>query len=495
NKKVHPAVSFNELQVTNSDIVKNDISVESLKLNKLKLLESLQNEGKYLANNKLIKLDGIKVTPQQILVDTVDWQGFVTELYADSNGINVQKWFAQVGTEADTGSESKQNPEAGESNLNESNSKESNANKDKVNETDIAGMPIIQVNNFMFAGNSTVSFTDANLTDPVEHKLSDIQIEIKDINLGGKEASPATIDYKMTVAEAGRLSGKGNFALQSQGLDLNLDGKLKAIDMTAFSQYAARFIGYRIDSGQLNIDYGVKLANNQIDANFKTLLEKFEVGDLQAHEQSELNEELGVPLPMALNLLRDSDDNIELEMPIDGDVNSPDFSLASIISAVSVKAIKNAVIYHYSPLGMFSLASGVFDLATALRFDPIKFEASATQLNSEGKEQLDKVIQLMTEKPKVKMVICGIAVQSDIQTRQPSDFQADSQNSSQTKQQTESQAMSKQEVAEIIELAKQRQSNVIDYISAKNIDKSRLVGCNVKVDDEQESQARVEISI
>ena len=486
DQKIHPAVGLNQLQMSNLGFIQGDISIESFSLSELQLLESLQEEGEFLASNQLIKVNSIQISPQQILVDTIDWQGFSSDLYADQNGVNVQNWFAQVNTKEDE-TESTKAPVQENTNQAESTDKEIDSSQNKSDAVAQVESPTVRVNHFKFSGGSSLNFTDASLTDPIEHKISEVQIDLKSFNLGAQDVSPATVDYKMIVADSGLISGKGNFTILSQGIDLNINGNVKAIDMTAFSQYAARFIGYRIDSGQLNIDYGVELKNNKIDANFKTLLEKFEVGDLQDHEQSELNEELGVPLPMALNLLRDSDDNIELEMPIDGDVNSPDVSIASVISTVSVKAIKNAVIYHYSPLGMLSLASGVLDLATALRFEPVKFGVSSVELGATGTEQLEKVVQLMTDKPKIKMVICGVAVQSDIPAEQPSD--------SSVQPQSEKPKISKQEAEAIIALAKQRQRNVIEYISEKGIDKSRLVGCNVKVDDDSQSQARVEISI
>ncbi len=67
---------------------------------------------------------------------------------------------------------------------------------------------------------------------------------------------------------------------------------------------------------QLNVVYDFKLKDNRVDSNLKSLLEKFNLAELQKHEEHELNAELGIPLPMALDLLRDSDDNIELEVPV-----------------------------------------------------------------------------------------------------------------------------------------------------------------------------------
>ncbi len=188
---------------------------------------------------------------------------------------------------------------------------------------------------------------------------------------------------------------------------------------------------------------------------------------------------------MALNLLRDSDDNIELDFPVTGNVDSPDFSIASIISTVSVKAIKNAVIYHYSPLGMFSLASGVFDLATALNFDPIEFEIQKNELNEETKKQLDKVVSLMSEKPRIKMVVCGEGTWLDYPDLTLEEIK-----------QKKKEDFAKLDVTALLTLAKQRQSNVIKYIVEQGgIEKSRLLGCNVKMSKKKGAKPQVKLSI
>jgi len=185
---------------------------------------------------------------------------------------------------------------------------------------------------------------------------------------------------------------------------------------------------------------------------------------------------------MALDLLRDSDDNIELEIPVTGDINAPDFSISDIISTVTFKAIKNAVIYNYSPLGMFSLAAGIFDLATALKFDPIEFEYASVELNQGAKEQLDKVAKLMAEKPKVKFLVCAVATVNDWAALNPLKSDKD--------------IVPPVDTQIILDIAEKRQKTVIDYLlNVGQIEGSRLLTCNTKLNKSEASKAIVELSI
>ena len=205
------------------------------------------------------------------------------------------------------------------------------------------------------------------------------------------------------------------------------------------------------------------------------------MSELQEHEQHKINAELGVPLPLALDLLRDSDNHIELAIPITGDLNNPDLSVSSIISTVTLSAIKTAIIYNYSPLGMLSLASGIFNLATALRFDPLEFDYRSVTLSVQSNQQLDKLSKLMQDKSKVKFLICGEATHADWTTQIEGDNK---------------QADDEINVDFILDLANQRQKNVIDYlINNHQIDATRLISCQVKISQNKNDKALVKLSI
>ena len=107
----------------------------------------------------------------------------------------------------------------------------------------------------------------------------------------------------------------------------------------------------------------------------------------------------------------------------------------------------------------------------------------------------------MQKKPKVKMIICGVATEMDAPTQQAVEIVPDSANQIVT----ESAAAIAAETPAVqpiidpmslIAFAKQRQDSVINYIvSNGNIDKARLIGCNIKVAKKKDAQPEVKISI
>jgi hypothetical protein len=132
-----------------------------------------------------------------------------------------------------------------------------------------------------------------------------------------------------------------------------------------------------------------------------------------------MKEKISMPLDTALNLIRDGKGNIDLNVPIDGNVNSPDFSVNSIMNKIMFKAIKAATVYYLKqsmqPYGaLISIGSYLGKKATAVRLDPVKFAKGEVLLNEEHTAYLDKIAGLMKSKEGINVKLCGVGVPNEL---------------------------------------------------------------------------------
>lgn len=321
---------------------------------------------------------------------------------------------------------------------------------------------------------SRLSFTEHSLGQAVRHDITDLMLDLSNL-LIGEQMKPADIALKGKIQGSGELQAKGQLTPDANDPQVALTGQLNYLSLPAYSAYSARFIGHRIEQGQLNVAFKVNVADNKIDSNFDLLLNKFEIGDLEQFEQSPVNEKLGVPLSTALNLIRDSDDNIELSLPVKGDLAQPDFSVSGVLETVTLKALKTAVIYTYSPLGVLSVASDLVDLATALKFKPIAFEKTQLTLSDKAKQRLDKTARVLKDKQKVSLVLCANATKADLPPET---------------------VFSDELIPQLLDKANARQQAVKSYlVDNHGVEAHRLLSCNVKLDKKAQAQPVVRISI
>ncbi len=448
DKKIHQGLSMDFLNVNKVNVNDQNVSIGSLIIDNISVLKRIIESDKaskipdHLIDLKKVSLNNIDVTPDQLELQSLALEGLNSWLIIDQYGINIDRWLAKPKEASDNSAHS---------------SKSFN----------------ISIENISLNNDSSVTLIDNLNSEAIPHEVNNIIFNVKNFHHGESTGQPSYLNYSLDLKNSGSIAGKGFFQSLDKNIELELVGKLSHIDLVKFTHLSEKLIGYRVDQGLLNVDYDVKIKDNIIDSDFGIFLEKFELANLQEHEQTPTNEALGIPLPLALNLLRDSDDNISIDIPLSGDVTAPDFSLASIFTTVSVKAIKNAVIHYYSPLGMLSLASGIIDLATALRFDPLIFEKHSTVLSTTAKQQLDKVTKIMNDKPNIKFVICAQATILDALSDE-----------------------AKVDHKPLIELANQRQKMVVDYILLnESIQASRIVGCNVKLSSDPKALVKVDVSI
>lgn len=340
---------------------------------------------------------------------------------------------------------------------------------------------------------SAFHFID-NAVKPVSQlDFNDINISLQNIDSNNRHfRSPLTID--MHVGQHGQLQLEGDIIPLAARPTLKLNGKLKGINISDFNAYIQHAIQHYVKSGHLDADTAINIDQGQLDSTTQLILHKFYVEPASEEGTEKYKEQLGLPLGTALSLLRDSDNSIHLKLPVSGDINAPDFSINNVISKVSTKAIKSAVINYYTPLGVFSLAGSLFDLATALRFKPIELEVGEALLDDTDKDQLDRLASLLRERPEIHIVICGISTQADRLAWFPDAFE----NSTNDEDETVAvlPALDNDQNLRLNQLATQRGLNVKSYLhEVKKIDPKRLILCTPKHTPGDTQPPRVELQL
>ncbi|MEE4244608.1 MAG: DUF748 domain-containing protein, partial [Kangiellaceae bacterium] len=197
----------------------------------------------------------------------------------------------------------------------------------------------LAISSLSVGSNSQLVLIDQTKPAHVVHSFQDIIIDANDIEINASKTptSPNVVAFSMSYQPLGNITGKALINWSRNLNSLDLKGQIKKLDLVNFTHYVAASTNYRVNQGLLNIDYNIKLKQNKLAVTLNTRLDKLELDALQDHERSELNDSLGIPLPMALDLLRDSDDRIDLDLSTNGDLSDPQFSVSGIVSVVVMK--------------------------------------------------------------------------------------------------------------------------------------------------------------
>lgn len=269
------------------------------------------------------------------------------------------------------------------------------------------------INGISLGGNSRVSVIDESIQPQLMKRLSDIQLNIGSLD-NRKPNQNTPLQLQARVGEFGAVNLKGKSQPFSEKINLSLEGDLSAMELVPLSPYSEQAVGYKITRGQLDNHLNLEIVDDEIEAELELKLNKVDVASLKPQEQTDDSGETSVPLGMGLMLLSDSEGNIELDIPVSGNVTNPDFSIADAVFLVGRKLVTQAVINYYTPYGLINLGSFAVGEATKMRFDAIEFNAGDNKGDPKRLQQLSTLLGL---KPQLSLVVCPAANGSDWQAR------------------------------------------------------------------------------
>jgi len=348
---------------------------------------------------------------------------------------------------------------------------------------------------FVFKTRQHFMFVDNSLKEPF---VSDIHnVDFKLTGLDSKMPDKMShASLALAIDKHGSFKLEADISPLSEHPNIKGTGEISGVDLRALAPFTKQHIGHNVKSGQLDTDLKINVDKGIIDSNMALVLHHFELKPLSKKEAEELNRDFGFPLSTALSLLRDRDNAIRLDIPVSGDVENPDFDPKDAVVKASSKAITTAVLHYYTPFGLIFAAEGLFNLATALNFEPVLYDAGENKLTAVHKEQLDKLASLMADRPGIHLTLCGVSNLADKNklfpepvkiTTPPADQQA-------PEQQIKVKPLSKENLASLKQLAESRSSNIKHYlVNEKTTKASRLIECAPEYMPEKISG--VEISI
>jgi uncharacterized protein involved in outer membrane biogenesis len=213
---------------------------------------------------------------------------------------------------------------------------------------------------------------------------------------------PLTLDTgkKINVNLVGRVEAQGKF--QARGFvvpnsnqpKLDLDVDFNNIELTTFTPYAGKFAGYEITKGKMFLKLKYSLQNRFIRGQNNAVLDQFTLG-----KQVESDEATSLPLKLALALMKDRDGKIMINLPVEGDVNSPQFSISSMVWT----ALKNALINIVAaPFDFLKSVLGGGDNLNMVFFEPGKSVLSESEL-----AKLQQISKVLSERPQLVIEVQG----------------------------------------------------------------------------------------
>jgi outer membrane protein OmpA-like peptidoglycan-associated protein len=266
-------------------------------------------------------------------------------------------------------------------------------------EADAGPKPII---NFgpMSLVNGRIDFTDLFVKPNYSADLSELTGKLSSFSSSppkGESGRPALADLELRgkAQQTAALEITGKLNPLAKPLELDITAKMRDLDLAPLSPYSVRYSGHGIERGKMSMDVNYKVAaDGQLTATNKLVLNQLQFGDeVQGAPNS-------LPVRLAVALLADRNGVIDVDLPLRGSLNDPQFSIGPLIFKAIVNLIVKAATSPFSLL-TGGLGGGSGESST------ITFEPGSSVLSASAKESLDKVVKALVERPSLQMTVVG----------------------------------------------------------------------------------------
>jgi hypothetical protein len=337
---------------------------------------------------------------------------------------------------------------------------------------------IVKLNSFSLSDEAEIFFKDNSVSPSYERKIS-----IKTLTAGPFDSEKP--DQKSTISISGKSNRYANFAFITTAKPFlekpiyNIEGSFKELSLPSLSSYIKQALQYEIESGQLDLGIEVKLVGTEIEGEVDVMLRGIELTAADDSEVSSLIDQTSVPFNMALGMLKDSDGNVELSLPITGDTSSPDFGLSGLLTLLVKQATiigaRDYLVTTFVPFAQVvnvAVLAGKF--ALKVRINDLLYAAKETDLQPSQQEFLQQFSALLKDQEDTQIKLCAIATAKDIDKKSGSDIS------------------SPEDIKRLNAISMQRVDTFKAYmIEKENIPSARLLLCTPQIDSDVDAESRL----
>lgn len=237
-----------------------------------------------------------------------------------------------------------------------------------------------------------VDFTDTFIKPNYSARLTRIAGDISGVS--SRTPEPATVEVSGAVDDGAPLRISGKLHPLGPKLYTDIAGTAKGIELTRLTPYAARYAGYAIEKGTLSVTVRYKVDGGKLEADNQVFLDQLTFG-----ERVDSPDATRLPVLLAVSLLKNARGEIDVNLPISGSLDDPQFSVGGIIWKVIVNLIGKAV------TAPFALLTG----GSSSELGVVPFQPGSTELSTAARERLDALATKLKDRPALKLEGTGWA--------------------------------------------------------------------------------------
>lgn len=448
-------------------------NIESVQIAKSQFSKNIQQKMPALAAFEQLSVNNIEYTPELIAINNITLSGLTANILLDKDK-QLSTLVAFANNEEKSSNDIQQKAEQTVS--------EQTEQKQVSDDANASAKPVFRLGKFTLVDEAQIDFKDSSVTP---HYRSNVRVNY--LSLADIDTSKPEQDVLLNMR--GKSDKYANFDIKARGLPFaeqqkfNVNAVVKELSLPGVSSYVKDALKYEIESGQLDIEITAGLIGNKLNGDVDLLLRGVEFTAADNHERGAVTDSFSVPFNVALGMLKDSDGNVALSLPLAGDTNAPSFGLSGLLTLLvkqaTMSAAKDYLLTTFVPYAsVMKVAMAAGEFALKLRINDLNYPASATELNAEQLEFSRQMSVMLADRDSVNVKLCAIATASDLGLSDAS------------------QAHQPENIARLNAISQQRveifKAHMVDELKVPS---ARLLFCTPQIDTSKAAKPRIKFVI
>ena len=240
--------------------------------------------------------------------------------------------------------------------------------------------------------NGIVHFADLGVVPQLQTDIRKLNGSLLGVsNVPGRYAA---IALDGLIADRGSFRAKGQAAFDDPRRNHDVLFEFKNVPLKTANAYFMKYAGYAIQDGRLDLMLNYKAKDAELVGQNRFVIKDIELGEEVPNFQGRR-----LPLRLAIALLEDSDNVIDISLGIKGNVDSPEFSATGLVWQAIRTVLTNIVTAPFRAL------ASLLGLQSDAPIHAVLGESSYLPVDQ---EKLDKLAGVLVKRPNATIEFVGV---------------------------------------------------------------------------------------
>jgi len=240
--------------------------------------------------------------------------------------------------------------------------------------------------------NGHVNFTDKLIKPSYSTDVLNIKGKISELSSEGTHL--ADVQFRGEFDKTVPIEIKGKINPFAEDLYADIQITLDNKDLSPLTPYFGKYLGHVIDKGKLFLNLNYKIDKKKLNTENKIFIDQLTLGN-----EVDSPDAIKLPLKLGIALLKNRKGEIDLDVPVTGEIDDPKFSVGYFI----VKIIRNII--EKAVTSPFAFIGSTFGGGEELGY--VEFGYGSSTITEKNAKKLDILVTALYDRPLLKLDIEG----------------------------------------------------------------------------------------